>query len=255
MVTGASSGIGLELAKQFARHGYDLVVTADNQLDEATASTRGLGVEVVAVQTDLARPEGVEELAGRITDAGRPVAVAALNAGIGTNGAFLGSATPDEHLRVVDLNVRSTVHLAHRILASMKPAGRGKMLFTSSVAATSPGPYMSVYNASKAFIKSFAEALRDELRGTGLTITTLMPGPTDTEFFDRAGMTDTKLGTIRKDSAADVAKQGYDALMAGKDHVVAGSFKNKVQAVAGHLLPDPVLAAVHRRMTKPGTGN
>jgi short-subunit dehydrogenase len=131
--------------------------------------------------------------------------------------------------------------------------GAGRVLFTSSIAATAPGPFQSVYNASKAFIKSFAEGLREELRDSGVTVTTLMPGPTDTEFFDRAGMADTKLGQAEKDSPAQVAEQGYEALMAGKDHVVAGSIKNKAQAVAGHVLPDTTMAAQHRKMSEPGS--
>jgi uncharacterized protein len=147
------------------------------------------------------------------------------------------------------------VHLAYLLLPWMVQAGEGRMLFTSSIAATAPGPFMAVYNASKAFVKSFAEAVREELRDTGVTVTTLMPGPTETEFFDRAGMQDTKLGQSEKDSAAEVAKQGYDALMAGKDHVVAGSAKNKAQAVAGNVLLDTALAAQHRKMSEPGTAD
>jgi short-subunit dehydrogenase len=256
VVTGASSGIGLELAKQFAENGYDLVIVAeDNELDAAASSLRDLGAQVDSVHTDLARAGGVEELVERVAEAARPVAAAALNAGVGVNGAFVGETKLEDHLREVDLNVRSTVHLAYLLLPWMVQAGEGRMLFTSSIAATTPGPFMAVYNASKAFVKSFAEAVREELRDTGVTVTTLMPGPTETEFFDRARMRDTKLGQSEKDSAADVAKQGYDALMAGKDHVVAGSAKNKAQAVAGNVLPDTALAAQHRKMSEPGTAD
>ncbi len=254
LVTGASSGIGLELAKQFAAGGYDLVITAeDDELRAAADELRGLGAEVESVQADLAQPQGVEELVERIAGTARPVAAAAINAGVGVGGAFVGETGLDDHLTEIDLNVRSSVHLAYRILPPMVQDGAGKVLFTSSVAATTPGPFQSVYNASKAFIKSFAEGLREELRDTGVTVTTLMPGPTDTEFFDRAGMGDTKLGQSDKDSPAEVAEEGYAALMAGKDHVVAGSTKNKVQAAAGNVLPDTTLAAQHRKLSEPGT--
>jgi short-subunit dehydrogenase len=254
LVTGASSGIGLALAKQFAAHGYDLVIAAeDDELRAAAEELRGLGAEVESVQADLARPQGVEELVERIAGTTRPLAAAAINAGVGTGGAFVGETGLDEHLTEVDLNVRSSVHLAYRILPPMVQDGTGKVLFTSSIAATSPGPFQAVYNASKAFVKSFAEGLREELRDTGVTVTTLMPGPTDTEFFDRAGMRDTKLGQSDKDSPEEVAEEGFAALMAGKDHVVASSMKNKIQAAAGHVLPDTTMAAQHRKMSEPGT--
>ena len=256
MVTGASSGIGLELAKQFAAHGYDLVIAAeDDELRTAAEQLRGAGADVESVRVDLASSQGVEELVERIAGTTRPVAAAAINAGVGTGGAFVGETDLHDHLVEVDLNVRSSVHLAYRILPPMVQGGAGKVLFTSSIAATSPGPFQAVYNASKAFIKSFAEGLREELRDTGVTVTTLMPGPTDTEFFDRAGMTDTKLAQAAKDSPAEVAEQGFEALMAGKDHVVAGSIKNKAQAVAGNVLPDTTMAAQHRRMSEPGTAD
>ncbi|WP_205215265.1 SDR family NAD(P)-dependent oxidoreductase [Amycolatopsis albispora] len=254
VVTGASSGIGLELAKQFAKHGFDVLVTAeDNELDAAADEVREFGTRVETVLADLRTEEGVEKLADEVAGTGRPVAAIALNAGVGAGGAFVGGSSLEDQLAVVDLNVRSSVHLAYRLLPPMTERGAGRVLFTSSVAATAPGPFQAVYNASKAFLKSFAEALREELRDTGVSVTTLMPGPTDTEFFDRADMLDTKLGAADKDSPAVVAKQGYDALMAGEDHVVAGSPKNKVQAAAGNVLPDPAVARQHRQMTEPGT--
>jgi short-subunit dehydrogenase len=256
VVTGASSGIGFALAKQFAEHDFDLVIAAENaELSSAADQLRDMGARVDSVRTDLARPEGVEELAERIAGAARPVAALAINAGVGTSGAFVGESRLDDHLTEVDLNVRSAVHLAYRILPSMVEQRSGRVLFTSSIAATAPGPFMAVYNASKAFLKSFGEGLREELRDTGVTVTVLMPGPTDTEFFDRADMGDTKLGAGPKDSADEVAAQGFEALMSGKDHVVAGSTKNKVQAVAGNVLPDTTMAAQHRRMSEPGTAD
>lgn len=254
LVTGASSGIGLELAKQFAKHGFDLLITAeDDELTAAAEEVRGFDTRVDSVQVDLRTEEGVEKLVDEVAGLGRPVAAVAVNAGVGAGGAFVGGTSLEDHLAVVDLNVRSSVHLAYRLLPPMAARGAGRVLFTSSIAATAPGPFQSVYNASKAFIKSFAEALREELRDTGVSVTTLMPGPTDTEFFDRADMLDTKIGAGAKDSAAVVAKQGYDALMAGEDHVVAGSPKNKLQAAAGNVLPDPAVAKQHRQMSEPGS--
>jgi short-subunit dehydrogenase len=256
VVTGASSGIGLELAKQFALHDYDLVVAAeDDGIASVRDTLRALGAEVDTVKVDLSSYNGVQELVERIAGMARPVSAAAINAGVGVGGAFVGETELEDQLTVVDLNVRSSVHLAYRLLPEMVERGEGRLLFTSSIAATSPGPFMSVYNASKAFLQSFSQALRNEVKDSGVTVTALMPGPTDTEFFDRAGMGDTKVGAGPKDDAATVAREGFEALMKGKDHVVAGSAKNAVQAAAGNVLPDPAIAAQHRRMSEPGTAD
>jgi short-subunit dehydrogenase len=153
----------------------------------------------------------------------------------------------------VDLNVRSAVHLAKLLVPDMVDRSQGKVLFTSSIAATAPAPFQAVYHASKAFLQHFAQGLREELKGTGVTVTAAMPGPTETRFFERAGMTDTKLGAGPKDDAAEVAKEAVQALMAGKDHVVTGSLRNKAQSVVGHLLPDRMLTAIQRRVSAPGT--
>lgn len=148
------------------------------------------------------------------------------------------------------------MHLARRVLPDMIAAGRGGLLFTSSIAATAPGPYHATYAASKAFLLSFAEALRCELRDTGVTVTALMPGPTGTEFCDRAGMQGTRLREqTAKDDPAEVAREGFEALMVGKDHVIAGPAKNKAQAAAGRVLPETKKAAVQARETEPGSGN
>lgn len=217
VVTGASSGIGFELAKQFADHGYDLVVAAEDDERHGAAETlRSSGAQLDAVQVDLATPNGVEELVERIAGTARPVDAAAINVGVGVGGAFVGETSLDDQLRVVDLNVRSSVHLAYRLLPNMVERGTGKVLFTSSIAANAPGPFMSVYNASKAFVSSFSQALREEVGDAGVTVTALLPGPTETEFFDRAGMQDTKIGESKKDDAAQVAKEGFEALMKGQ---------------------------------------
>jgi short-subunit dehydrogenase len=254
VVTGASSGIGLALAHQFAEHDFPLVVAAeDDGIEGAAEELRGEGVEVRPVCVDLSTPDGVEQLADVIAELGAPIEALAVNAGIGVAGAFVDTDVRD-HLALVDLNVRGAVHLTHLLLPEMVARGQGGVLFTSSIAATMPGPYASTYNASKSFLLSFAEALRVELADSGVTVTALMPGPTDTNFFSRAGMEDTKLGQTKKDDPRDVAADGFEALMRGKDHVVAGSMKNKVQAAVAKVMPDKSSAALHGAMSKPGSG-
>jgi short-subunit dehydrogenase len=252
VVTGASSGIGLELAKQFAQHGFDLLIVAENsEIAEAASALQSYNVSLWEAQIDLAKPGGVDELYEVIRNTGRPVDAIALNAGVGAGGDFVRGTAIEADLNVIDLNVRSTVHLTKLVLKDMVQRGQGRVLFTSSIAATMPGAFNAVYNASKAFVQSFAQAIRNELKDTGVTITALMPGATDTNFFHRADMDDTKVGTGEKDDPADVAKTGFEALMAGKDHVVAGSFMNKVQATMAHLLPDSVVAETHRKQAEP----
>ncbi|MFD1151490.1 SDR family NAD(P)-dependent oxidoreductase [Saccharothrix hoggarensis] len=254
VVTGASSGIGLELAKVFVAEGFDLVVAAENAAVEDVARELAAGgARVDAVRADLATFEGNEDLVAVVEEAGRPVAALAVNAGVGVGGDFVDDSDLRSHLRVVSLNIGSAVHLAKRLVPAMVDRGAGRVLFTSSVAGTAPGPFHSVYAASKAFLLSFSQALREELRDSGVTVTALLPGPTDTDFFRRAGMTDTKVATGPKDDPAEVARAGFKALMAGDDQVVAGSLRNKAQAVAGRVLPDPVTARVTRAMTEPGS--
>src|ERR687885_437699 len=204
VVTGASSGIGYELAKQFATNGFDLVVCAeDGAIVTAARELEGLGGSAEAVQADLGRPEGVEQLHARITASGRPVAAIALNAGIGMGGAFATGTDLEQELQIVDLNCRSTVHLAKLVLRDMVARNEGRVLFTSSIASTMPGSFQAVYNASKSFVQSFALALRDELKDTGVPVPSLTPGPPDPEFFERAEMRDTKGGQGDKDAPAD----------------------------------------------------
>src|SRR4051794_38462100 len=211
VVTGASSGIGLELARQFAEHGYDLLIAAED--DGITTAAQALsgesGTSVRPVRTDLATFEGVEELYGAIQSDGRPLEAIAINAGRGAGGDFTRDTDLRDELNIIDLNVTSTVHLAKRVLPDMVARQNGKVLFTSSIAATMPGAYQAVYNASKSFVQSFAQAIRNELKDTGVTITALMPGPTDTEFFDRAQMQDTSVATGPKDDPAEVARDGF----------------------------------------------
>jgi uncharacterized protein len=254
LVTGASSGIGLELARQFAEGGFDLVVAAeDDAIARVPAELAGSGAQVETVQVDLATADGVEELHRRVAAAGRPLDAAALNAGVGAGGAFATDTDLADELRIVDLNVRSTVHLAKYVVRDMVARDEGRILFTSSIASTMPGAFQAVYNASKSFVQSFALALRNELKDTSVTITSLMPGPTETEFFERADMLDTKVGSSDKDDPADVARQGFEALMAGEERAVAASASTKVQARGSRFLPDSAKAEMHRKMAEPGS--
>ncbi|MBF5045456.1 SDR family NAD(P)-dependent oxidoreductase [Aggregicoccus sp. 17bor-14] len=251
VVTGASSGIGLELAKQFAQNGFDLLVTAESDaLQAATRELEGLGVQVESVQADLATCEGVEALYARIQSLGRPVAAAALNAGVGVGGDFARETDLKAELNLIALNVTSSVHLAKRLARDMVARKEGRLLFTSSIAATMPSPLEAVYGASKAFLSSFAASLRNELADAGITVTALMPGPTETNFFHRAGMDDTRVGQDEKDDPAQVARQGFEALMGGEAKAVAGSTTNKVMAAANKVLPDAAKAKMHRHMSE-----
>lgn len=256
VVTGASSGIGYELAKQFAENGFDLlIVSGSSKINDAARSLGNNGAHVQALEADLASYDGVEKLYQAIQSSGRPVDSIAINAGVGVSGDFARDTDLNEELNLIKLNVISPVHLTKRIAKDMVSRGHGRILFTSSIAGTMPAPFEAVYGASKAFLTSFAQAIRNELKDTGVTITALMPGATETEFFERAGMQDTKLGQSKKDDPAEVAREGFEALMSGKDHVVVGSFKNKVQAVGGHALPDTTVAAMHRKVSEPGSAN
>jgi uncharacterized protein len=246
VITGASSGIGYELAKQFAEHEYDLLLVAEDTGIHETAAELG----AQAVQADLATYEGCEQVYRAVIDTGRRLDAVALNAGRGIGGDFVRATDLVEELNVIDVNVVSTVHLAKRLLPEMLEHG-GQILFTSSVASMMPGTYQAVYNASKSFVQSFAEALRDELRDTGVSVTALMPGPTDTNFFHRAEMDETRVGRSEKDDPAVVAKQGFEAMLKGKQKVVAGSAKTKVQGAASKVLPDSAKAAMHRKMAEP----
>jgi uncharacterized protein len=257
VVTGASSGIGYELARQFVANDFDVIVSAEeDRIHTVAAELSQAGTaRAQAVQVDLATYEGVERLTSAIQSSGRPVDALALNAGVGVSGDFVGNDLRAE-LNVLKLNVVSPVHLARRVLPAMVERGEGRVLITSSVAATMPGPFYATYAASKSFLFSFAEAIRDELKDTGVTVTALQPGPTDTKFFERSDMEDTRAGAMEnKDDPADVAREAYEALMKGEHRVVTGSFRNKLQAAAARVMPEKLKAAVHRQLTEPGSGD
>jgi short-subunit dehydrogenase len=250
IVTGASSGIGLELARCCAEDGYDLLVAADEpQIEDARSQLQAFGTNVDAVQADLATIEGVDRLLAAA--AGRPVDALLANAGRGLGRGFLEQAV-DDWRHVIDTNITGTLYLLQRVATGMKAAGDGRILITGSIAGFMPGTYQAVYNGSKAFLDSFAFALRHELKDTGVTVTCLMPGATDTEFFERADMMDTKVGTAKKDDPADVAKVGFEAMKKGEGDVVSG-WKNKLQAAIANVTPSDMLAEMHRKLSEPGT--
>jgi short-subunit dehydrogenase len=254
LITGASSGIGLELARVFAHNGYDLVINSNSErLENATAELQSLGVEVIPVIADQATYDGVEQLWRAVEQSGRSLDAAAINAGVGAYGDFARESSLEEELRLIDLNVKGTTHLAKRVLAHMTARGEGKVLFTSSIAGSIPAPLEAVYGASKAFVLSLGQALRSELKETGVTISVLQPGPTATDFFHRAGMDHTKVGSEGKfdNDPAEVAKQGFQALMDGKDHVFSESIKTKLEGAISKVIPASTGAEMHRKQAQP----
>ncbi|WP_010546230.1 SDR family NAD(P)-dependent oxidoreductase [Sphingomonas elodea] len=252
IVTGASSGIGLELARLAARDGYDLLVVGDTPLVDAAAALKGEGVDVQSVETDLSTVEGVDRLLSAA--GGRRVDLLCANAGHGLGGGFLDQDV-SEWRHVIDTNVTGTVYLLQKVLRQMRDAGEGKVLITGSIAGWIPGSFQAVYNGTKAFVDNFAAAIRNELKDVkGITITTLLPGPVETAFFERAGMMDTKVGQSEsKSDPADVAKDGWTALMKGTDNIVSG-ISNKLQVAGAGVLPQSVTAEQHRKIAEPGSG-
>ena len=250
LVTGGSSGIGFELARQFAESGHDVVVAA-HDVDKLEAAAelireRATDVEVTTAAADLSSEQGVFELhrqAGRID-------ILCANAGVGSGGDFT-ETDLEKELELIDLNVRGQVQLAKLVVRDMAGRGEGRILFTSSIAGIMPGPFEAVYAASKAFIRSFGEALRNELSDKGIGVTVFMPGPTETDFFHRANMENTPAGQATKDDPAEVAAQAIDALWADRHAALTGSLKTRVQGQMAKWLSDPARAAVHRRQTEP----
>ncbi|WP_201859847.1 SDR family NAD(P)-dependent oxidoreductase [Microvirga soli] len=251
VVTGASTGIGYELAKLCAQNGYDLLIAADQAaIHEAAKEFQALGAAVDAIEVDLATIEGVDKLYGEIK--GRPVGALLANAGHGLGHAFLDQDFAQVR-HVIDTNITGTIYLIQKVGRDMRARGEGRILITGSIAGFMPGSFQAVYNGTKAFIDSFSFALRNELKDTDVTVTCLMPGATDTEFFERADMEDTKVGQDKKDDPADVAKVGFDAMMRGDGDVVSG-WKNKFTTVLASVTPAGMLAEQHRKMAEPGSG-
>ena len=252
IVTGASTGIGFELATIAAREGYDLIVVADEPLIEAAARDfEQFGTQIQAVEADLSTIDGVDRVLAAAGD--RRIDLVCANAGISKGGAFLDESVADWR-RSIDTNVTGTVYLLQKALRDMVARNSGKVLVTGSIVGYIPGSFNAIYNATKAFIDNFTEALRNELKDVdGVTLTTLMPGATETEFFARADMLDTSVGQSKKADPEKVAKDGWDALMAGKGHIVSG-LTNKLQVLASGVVPQAALAELHRGMAEPGSG-
>jgi short-subunit dehydrogenase len=252
IITGASTGIGFELATLAAKDGYNLLVVADEpSIETAAEALREHGVLVRWVEADLSTLEGVDTLLDAAGEG--KIDLLCANAGRGLGHGFLDQSVEDWR-RVVDTNITGTLYLLQQVLRDMVERDDGKVLITGSIAGFIPGSFQAVYNGSKAFIDSFADAIRNEVKDSkGVTITTLMPGPVDTEFFTRADMLDTSVGASgSKSDPADVARDGWDALMKGEAHIVSG-WKNKVQATLAHVTPAAILAEQHRKMAEPGT--
>lgn len=252
VVTGASTGIGYELAKVCAEHGFDLVIAADEPaIQSAADKLRALGAQVEACQADLGTLEGVDELYRAAQALNRPVDALLANAGRGLGGAFLDQDFAKAR-RVIDTNITGTLYLIHKIGDDMRRRGEGKILITGSIAGFIPGSFQAVYNGSKAFLDNFSFAIRNELKDSGVTVSCLMPGPTETEFFRRADMLDTKVGQAKKDDAAEVARVGFEAMLKGEGDVVTG-LKNKLETTFANVMPSDMLAERHRKQAAPGT--
>jgi short-subunit dehydrogenase len=250
IVTGASAGIGYELARQCVQHGYDLLIAADQpKIQQAAQEFRGVGARVDAVEADLATLEGVDKLYGTLQ--GRPVDALLANAGHGLGHAFLDQEFHKVR-HVIDTNITGTIYLIQKVGRDMRARRQGRILIVGSIAGFTPGSFQAVYNGTKAFIDSFSFALRNEVKDQGITVTCLMPGATETEFFERADMLDTKIGAGKKDDPADVAKAGFDAMMRGDGDVVSG-WKNKLQTAIASVTPAGVLAEMHRKQAEPGS--
>ena len=256
LVTGASSGIGYQLAKQLAERGYDLVITAqDDRLHEAAKDFQALGAVVMAIQADGTKRDEVEAAWQKIEATGRPVTVACINAGIGEGGNFATETSLDQEMAIVALNCGATVQFAKYAAKQMVGRGSGNILFTASIASETTSPGMAVYSASKAFVLSLSKSLRFELKDSGVNVTALQPGPVDTDFFRVAHMEDTKIGTDGKKSNEpdDVAKMGLEALFDGKEHVYAADLMTRLQGAVVNITPDGLQAKMQEKMMEPAT--
>jgi short-subunit dehydrogenase len=253
VVTGASTGIGYELAKCAAQDGYDLIIAADEpRINQAAATLNVFGTKVDAIEVDLSAEGGVDRLVEAIEASGRSVDLLMANAGRGLGKGFLDQEFAEAR-KIVDTNIIGTIYLVQQVGSLMRSRGQGRILLTGSIAGFMPGSYQAVYNGTKAFINSFSFALREELKDSNITVSCLMPGPTETDFFQRADLMDTSVGQAKKDDPADVARVGYDAMMNGEGDVVSG-WKNKLQTAIANVTPATMLAHQHAKMAEPGSG-
>jgi short-subunit dehydrogenase len=243
LVTGATSGIGYELAKLLAKDGFNLIIVARDQ-DELHKTSAELmeqyGVGVTPIAKDLFIPSSAFQLYEQVKARGIDVDILINDAGQGQYGKFI-ETDIERELDIIQLNISSLVVLTKLFLKDMVARGSGRILNLSSIASKTPGPWQSVYHGTKAFVQSFTEAIREEVKDTGVTITALLPGATDTDFFNKAEMTASKVMEEKMSDAGDVAKDGYDAMMNGDDMVVSG-FKNKMQVAMGAITPDSMQA-------------
>ncbi len=250
VVTGASTGIGYELAWLCAKHGFDLVVAADEpEIDRAADDFRSLGAQVASLIVDLSTQDGVDRLCDLIAAQGRPVDALCANAGRGLGKAFL-----DQDFRrmrrMIDTNITGTVYLIHRLGRDMRARGHGRILITGAIAGLVPGSFQAVYHATKAFIDNFAYGLQNELKDSGVSVSCLMPGATETDFFRRADMLDTPIGRSEESDPAEVAEQGYAAMMKGEADVASG-WRNQLMAALASIAPAEMLADQGRRIAAP----
>ena len=253
LITGGSEGIGLELAKLFAEDGHNLILVARSEEDllNAKRQLESSKTEVVIIVKDLFEKDAPFELVREIEGRGLIVDILVNNAGQGVYGLFEETEIERE-LDIVQLNVASLIVLTKAFLKPMIKRGDGKILNLSSIASKTPGPWQSVYHGTKAFVQSFSEALRSEVKDKGITITALLPGATDTDFFNKADMLHSKIVEDRDKLAdpADVARDGYDALMRGDDKVISG-MKNKAMVAMSNLMPDSMAANAMKKQQEP----
>jgi short-subunit dehydrogenase len=250
LITGGTSGIGKELAKLFAQDGYNLIIVARDQseLDSTETELQALGVQVSTISKDLSKMEEAFALCQEVT---QQVDVLVNDAAQGVYGLFMDNDIERE-LDIVHLNICATVILTKHFAQQMASRGEGKVLNLGSIASKLPGPWQAVYHGTKAFVYSFTMAIRQEMKDSGVTFTTLMPGVTDTDFFNKAGMNESRIVQDKDamSNPADVAKDGYEALMAGDDYVISG-FKNKVMVGSANLMPDSAVTKMMDEQQKP----
>ena len=254
LITGATSGIGFELAKIFAKNGYPLVIVARDkaELERTAAHLKQLStINVTAIAKDLFEPGSAKDLYQEIKAQNVPIGILVNNAGQGQYGEFVDSDL-QRQLDIIQLNISSLVSLTHYFLQDFKAKRGGKILNVSSTASKSPGPWQAVYHATKAFVQSFTEAIRSELKDHNIVVTALLPGATDTDFFNKAQMNASKVVQDKEKMSdpADVAQDGYDALMNNDDMVVSG-FKNKANVAMSGIIPDEQLADKTNKSQEP----
>ncbi|PLR31414.1 SDR family NAD(P)-dependent oxidoreductase [Chimaeribacter arupi] len=257
LITGASNGIGFEIAKLFAKHHYDVIAVARNpeKLEDACETLRQYGGQVHAFSADLSEYDEIERLKRQIDDAGFALDALVINAGQGLGGRFIGGTDLAKELQLIRLNVDAYVHIAKIFLPDMISRGEGKVLMTSSVSGTAPIPFEAIYGATKAFVNSFFWAIRNELKGTGLQMTLLMPGATETNFFKNAGQADTTVGAAEKASPADVAERAWYALMSGHEYVYGDDKTEWEGDILNRMQSEPQKAQRHRIISEPGSAS